>query len=158
LQYARDRGRDAGQALTACLHQNIRHAVAVAIPRGAAGQNKQIGLTIEVEHLILRKGTEPGDAVAYREGSCAPPQRCELTAAPDMNEAPMKSPTQGRESPEQDVEALLRYRAGDREDLQRALRVRSGARRPLVGELRESVDIQPVIAQMNPVRPRRQRS
>ena len=69
----------------------------------------------------------------------------------------MKILAQGGEGPEQDVETLFWNCACDRQDLKRPLGVSSGARRPRAGKMRESVDIQPMIAQMNPVRPRRQR-
>ena len=132
LQYAWDRGRDAGQALAARFHQHIWHAIAIAVPGRAARQNKQIGLAIEPEHLILRTGSKPGDAIAYCEGSCQPLKGGELTAAPDMNEAPVKILVQSRKGPEQDIEAFFRNCTRDRKDLQRTLRVPSGAGRSLV--------------------------
>ena len=83
-------GRDADEVLARGLNQHIGQAVTIAICRDAAGKGKQIGTAVMLKHLFLGKRAFPGDAVGNAELFRQRLELCQLVAAANMDEPPVK--------------------------------------------------------------------
>ncbi len=154
LRHGRDVGGHAAQALALGLDKDVGQPVTVAVAGDPAGQHEQVRGAVELKHLDLRQGAEPGDALAQPQVLRLGAKLRQTLAAADMGPAPVEFGRQQGEGPQQDIEPLLLDRPAHAQKFDRLAQAIPG--RPHPRAFAEALEIETVMAEMHPLRCGRQ--